>query len=136
MKRRAPINLLTRKAAQRAGYLVGKVESFNKNVGPHGVFVDLWNFADFLAVSHQREPQRLLIQATSESNRSSRLAKLKNAPEVRRCILAGIAVELWTWLKVAGRWRLRRTNVGLNVVTDAVARPRRSRKAKQAELFA
>lgn len=120
------------KALRDAGYLAGIVEKFNHHAN---VRQDLFGFADLIAVAAHRDPQRILIQTTTEPNRSSRLAKMRGLPEVRRCIQAGVSVELWTWRKLAGKWRLRRSTLGVDCVTDAVARPRRGRKAKQTELF-
>lgn len=121
-------------AARRSGYLAAVVEKWNAHAQ---IRQDLFGFADILLVAPHREPQRILVQATTAGHLAERIEKLRGIANVRRCIQAGFSVECWGWLRRDGRWHLRRKVITLEAVKDAGDRPRgRRRVNRQKELFA
>jgi hypothetical protein len=66
---------------------------------------DLWGIGDILCL---RDGETLLVQTTSGSHFTDRLAKIgdcEHLPEIRK---AGWRIELHGWRKLKGRWACRR----------------------------
>ena len=103
----------------KAGYLVGTVEQwtrFPSKVPPFKtvqIRKDLFGFADVIAV---RPGAVFLLQVTSGANASARVEKLLNdrevAPNVLKCLQAGIRIAVHSWAKQGARgerklWKIR-----------------------------
>ena len=84
------------------GYLAEVVERWN----PHAkVRHDLFGLVDVLAL---RAGQVLGVQATSRSNVSARVVKLRSHANLLPVLRAGIAVQVWGWARMSsGRVELR-----------------------------
>jgi hypothetical protein len=91
---------------RKRGYLAGVVER-------HNVFSrkksDLFGFLDVVAV---RDGEILGIQATSGSNVSARIAKIRAAAELPIVLSSGMRIAVWGWAKRGKRnkrkvWTLR-----------------------------
>lgn len=110
----------TIEALKAEGWITGIVEKWN----PHArIRQDLFGFADILAASPDCMPK--LIQTTSGSNVSSRVAKIIAEPRARTALLSGFVIEVWGWrrLKVkrggnAVRWEPRIVSVTLADFAD------------------
>lgn len=86
---------------RREGWRAAVVERWN----PHArIRQDLFGVVDVLAI---RQGETLAVQATSDSNVSSRVTKLEDSealPELRE---AGWSLQVWGWRKRKGRWEPR-----------------------------
>jgi hypothetical protein len=95
-------------ALRRAGILAAVVERWN----PHAkIRQDLFGFVDLVAVD-EALPGVLAIQATSQSNAASRVAKVLEEPRAAVWLAAGNRVQVWGWRKLKRRegrklWRAR-----------------------------
>lgn len=81
----------TKEALELAGWTVGKTEHwcpFSRRRK------DLFNGLDFVAI---RPGEILGVQATSKSNVSARVRKLKEEPRIRAWVDAGAKCEVWGW---------------------------------------
>ena len=100
------------KVLREEGWLVQVVERFCHWSKRR---IDLFSIGDILGI-HPDVSGTLIIQCTSQSNKSSRWQKLIAAPESRIILQAGNKLELWTWAKrgkkgVRKLWELQRTPV-------------------------
>lgn len=104
----------TKQRLQAAGYVVGIVEKWNQHGnGGKGIRVDLFGFADLLAVRCDK-PGALFVQATTAGHISHRLEKIRQEPRVRTVLLASNRVEIWGWRKrKSGLWDVTRRVVGI-----------------------
>jgi hypothetical protein len=119
---------------RKLGYLPAVVERW---VPKADVRVDLWHFADVLAV-HPRDRLFLLVQVTTAAHVSHRLAKAKRRPELAAWLRAGGRFEVHGWRQAGGRWELRRvevTGADLAEVVLAAPRPRRQRRGERQGLL-
>lgn len=116
-----------------SGYRAAVVEKWNAHAK---LRQDLFGFADIIAVTRNpnRQPQRLLINATGITGVAGHVQKIRETAAARDCIAAGFSVEVWGWCSRTKR--LRRVSVTAEAVRDAGERRRWGRKAEQAELFA
>ena len=98
----SPTQLTLRHLRDEGWPLVEVTEKWN----PHaGIRQDLFGFIDVLAVG----PQGVLaVQATSADNVASRIRKITDHPNLGAVREAGIAIHVYGWKKVAGRWTLHR----------------------------
>ena len=90
---------------------------------------DLFGFADVLAVS-TADKAFLLIQATSDSNVSSRLKKAQARPELAAWLRAGGLFEVHGWSRCGGRWQGRRVSVRAEDLSAIPLTPSRRRKSR------
>jgi hypothetical protein len=128
------------------GMLACVVERYVAPFGrPFGHRLDVWGFGDVLVLDGQ--PGSLLIQATSGTNVSSRVAKirLECSAAARAWLAAGNRIQVWGWAKqgAAGQrklWSLRVVHVaGEDLAPVELKAPhgrRRRRHAQQLELAA
>ncbi|MSU78914.1 MAG: hypothetical protein EXS16_12565 [Gemmataceae bacterium] len=94
---------LTLKALRQRGSIACVVERW---IAQAGIRVDAFGFADVL-VADPLERRITLVQATSLSNVSARVAKIRSKPEAATWIEAGGAIEVWGWIKRGGIWRVK-----------------------------
>ena len=94
---------------RKGGYLPAVVEKWNMHAR---IRQDLFGFIDVLAV---KDGETLAVQATSDSNVSSRVAKIASeelAEKVAAVRKAGWRIVVHGWRKAAnGRWQLREVDV-------------------------
>ena len=100
------------------GWLAEKVEHYHHY---ERKTFDLFGIAD-IAAARADVPGLLLIQCTSQSNKSSRWQKLISAPASRILLSAGNRIEVWTWGKRGKKgqrktWQLQRKPVTLADLT-------------------
>jgi len=79
------------KMLRARGYFCKVVEKWNAHAG---VRQDLWG-GDILAVKPGKPP--LLVQTTTQSNQSARIAKLRALPSTTRLLRAGWAIVVHGW---------------------------------------
>lgn len=114
----------TLRELRRLGYRCQVVE----HTVPH-TFIkrDLFGFIDILAVGSAACGRKTLaVQATSGSNLSARVAKIRSSclPALRDCLWAGWRVEVWGWRKVGARgkrkvWECRKVKLTMNGEAEA-----------------
>lgn len=85
-----------------SGWIACVVESWVPRVN---IRRDAFGIADILAAKPPNG--RLLVQATSDSNVSARLKKIKASPYTARLLASGIAIQVWGWGKRKNRWQCR-----------------------------
>ena len=88
---------------RRLGFMADVCERWIALVG---IRRDLFHCIDIVAVK-AGEPI-LGVQATSASNLSSRLNKVRSLPAMRTWLAAGGSFECWGWALWLGRWHMRR----------------------------
>lgn len=98
-KRKKPFsaNNASRKKLESEGWTVGKVDQ-SVNTGKFVFTVDLWHFADLIAMSPGRGV--MLIQATahtSTSNFHARVAKVRAEPRHAIALACGIRIQVHSW---------------------------------------
>lgn len=105
---------------RKNNWLVGVTEKWN----PHSkTRHDLFGFIDLLAVDDQ--PGVLGIQATSDSNVSARVAKIRTIPAHVQFLEAGNRIQVWGWGKkkprgtLVAKWSLRIVHVTLQQQEDS-----------------
>jgi hypothetical protein len=101
--KKTDFNPMQRRWFERHGYTYARVEHANAF---GAVNVDLWGFADYLAV---KPGDILLVQVTSMSNAAARERKIRSAPEFAKWIEAGGRVEVHAWKQPGGpgsKWEL------------------------------
>jgi hypothetical protein len=117
---------------RRTGHIAGVVERFIAAVNRRS---DLFGFADLIAV-HRVEPGVLLLQATTRTNVSARLAKAKSKPELAVWLRNGGRFQVWGWYLAAGRWQVKRVEVRGDDLRDVVHEaPRQRRRDREPNLF-
>jgi len=97
-------------------YKKGKCRSCG-NTPLIGVRVDLFGFADIIALRQERavsvripggtfqtSSEIVFVQVTSASNHASRRNKILASPEAKLCILAGCSILIQSWRKKDNRW--------------------------------
>lgn len=91
----------TMKVVRAAGGIAYVVEKWNAHTMRR---IDAWGFGDVLA-AYPDDKRVLLIQATSTSNLSKRVAKIKTetADAAEAWLRAGGEIEAWGWRKYAKR---------------------------------
>jgi len=100
----------SREALEAAGYHVEVVEQ-NRRVGNKAWKVDLWGWADLLAI---RRGEVLAVQTTSAANVPSRVRKITESPLLARVREAGIRILVHGWRKPSKRsptWTLREVDL-------------------------
>ncbi len=104
------INTKTIEALRAEWPLVEKVEHWVSFGGKGGIRKDLFGFADFVAV---RDGFVLLVQATSWSNVSARVKKIRELPAHSVWLWSRHRfIEVWGWRKSkSGRWEKKVVNV-------------------------
>lgn len=91
---------------RKRGYLAAVVEKWNVHARVRN---DLFGFVDVIALKGEKT---LAVQATSGSNVSSRIAKIRESLNLPLVLAAGWRVAVWGWRKnSAGRWVLREEEV-------------------------
>ena len=85
---------------RKSGYLVGVVERW---ISGANVRRDLFGFADVLAV-HPVRREVVLVQVTTLSNLSVRVAKIRGIPELPALLAAGLGIQAHGWVRRSGRW--------------------------------
>jgi hypothetical protein len=113
---------------RRLGYLAAVVETWIPRIERRR---DLFGIADVLAV-HPRDKAVLLVQATSAGHVQDRLRRVQARPETAVLLRAGLAVEVWGWRRLDGRWHCRRVAVRPGDLA-AVVLSRLGRRRKQKE---
>jgi len=91
---------LTLRRLRDAGYLAAVVEKWNQHAR---IRQDLFGFADVIAARADKAGV-LLVQTTTVSNQSKRLAKLLAIPAVAVVLQAQNRIQVHGWKKVLGRW--------------------------------
>lgn len=92
----------SRQLLSAAGWTVATVEWFNVHTRRRH---DLFGFGDLLAMKPGTAP--CIIQVTSGSNVSSRLAKIAGLPEAGIALASGFTIEIHGWRKLKSnrnRW--------------------------------
>lgn len=100
-KKRANLNPRQQEWFARNGYTFARVEHAN---AWGAVTVDLWGFADYLAV---RPGEILLVQVTTLANAAAREKKARGKPELRAWLKAGGRFQVHAWRQPGGpgtRW--------------------------------
>lgn len=69
-------------------------DNSERRQGP--ITIDLFGCIDIVAV-HPKLRQTLFVQVTSDSNRASRVKKVKRSQHVQALLESGARVEIWTW---------------------------------------
>ena len=92
-------------AGRKQGWTVDVVERWIGG-GRIKVRKDLFGFIDIVALQPDL-PGLLGIQATSRSNVSSRVKKIREEPRSETWLAAGNRIEVWGWGKKTGRWGVR-----------------------------
>ena len=96
----------TLKVLKAAGWLCGKVESWNPWCKMRH---DLYGMFDYLAL----KPGELVgVQITSGSNHAARIKKLLANPALSMWLSTGQRAEVRSWSKRGGRWVERVTDMG------------------------
>jgi hypothetical protein len=72
---------------------------------------------------HPVRQELLLVQATTASNLSSRLRKVKALPEVKAWLQAGGKFECWGWFQKSGKWDVKQVDVSIEDLAGEVVRP-------------
>jgi len=81
--------------ARKMGWLAGVVEKWN----PHArIRQDLLGFIDLIVLDSLAGT--LAVQATSASNVSSRVAKIKASENAARWLAEGNRVQVWGWKRI------------------------------------
>ena len=81
--------------ARKLGWLAGSVEKWN----PHArIRQDLFGFIDLIVLDGQGGT--LAVQATSASNVSSRVAKIKANEAAPRWLAEGNRIQVWGWKRI------------------------------------
>jgi hypothetical protein len=123
---------------RRRGFIVTRCETWVPLPGKlgGGIRRDAFGIADIIAV-HPRDRLVLLVQATSLSNVSSRVAKIQGKPEAVKLLQAGIRIEIWGWGKRAGRWVPKIVSIRPDDLEPVIVQriPRRPTPTVQPELF-
>lgn len=88
--------------ARKLGYIAAVVEKWIPQTRQRK---DLFGFVDVLCL---RGPNTLAIQATSGSNHSARVAKIKASENLPAMLAAGWVVEVWSWKKTGPRGAVKR----------------------------
>jgi hypothetical protein len=101
---------------RQEGYLAEVVERWLPHAWRR---VDLFGFADLLAV-HARDRRFLLVQTTSDSNLSKRVAKVHSCPGAALWLQAGGRIECHGWRKRGGKWAARRVAVSAEDLAPTV----------------
>lgn len=95
---------------RKRGYHAAVVEHWNSHIK---VRQDLWGIADVIAV-HPMWREFVLVQATSVSNISSRVNKVKASRNLAPWILAGGRFVVHGWRKLkSGLWDVREVEITL-----------------------
>lgn len=110
---------------RKDGYTVSLVEKWvpQTAAGFKGPILrkDVWGFGDILAVKIH-ESAVILLQTTSRSNISSRLAKIKEIPEAGIWLASGnrIVIHGWSQKKGHRRWICKEVEVSFEVIKAQV----------------
>lgn len=97
------------------GYLAEVVERFNAFAKVRN---DLYGIGDVLAI---KPGAVLLVQATSRSNVSARVFKLRGHENLLPVLRAGIRVEVWGWARMAsGRVECRIVDMAEHLETTSI----------------
>lgn len=87
------------KALRELGYTVERVEHWNHYAKKR---YDFGGFADLIAYN---DYETLAVQATTNSNRGKRVAKIAASERAARWARApGRRIEVWGWRKLGGKW--------------------------------
>lgn len=87
------------------GYTAEVVEKWN----PHArIRQDLFGIIDIVAL---KGADTLAVQATTDSNVSSRVHKIADSPNVAAIREAGWRIEVWGWKKAGRIWERRTVDV-------------------------
>lgn len=126
------------KLLRKSGYLVAPVERWLMIPGRH-VKQDMFGCFDLFACRPAtREIQ--LVQVTSLSNVSARVAKVKGTPELPGLLACGIRAVVHGWTKRGGRWTVKVVEInGGDLEPVVISRPPRRRmdgRYRPADLFA
>ena len=120
---------------RRLGFLAVPVERWLPAVNRK---VDLLGVADVLAV-HARDRLFLLVQATTSTHATDRLARCRRRPELKTWLAAGGLFAVWGWEKRGERWMVRKVAItGQDLAEVPLAqlpRRRRGKGERQRELF-
>jgi hypothetical protein len=109
---------------RRSGFTAAVVEKWVPIPGK-SIRRDLFGFADLLGF-HPVQQTFLLVQTTTLTNLSTRLARVQARPEAALWIRAGGMVEVRGWAKRAGKWRVKRVAVtGETLATQTIVSPPR-----------
>jgi len=90
---------------RKRGYVAEVVEKWIPQVKRRK---DLFGIGDVLAI---REGEVLLVQATSDSNVSSRVNKIGDAEATGAVRKAGIRIHVHGWRKAGSRWQCREVDL-------------------------
>ena len=90
---------------RKRGYVAEVVEKWIPQVKRRK---DLFGIGDVLAI---REGEVLLVQATSDSNVSSRVNKIGDAEQTGAVRKAGIRIHVHGWRKRGSRWQCREVDL-------------------------
>ncbi len=126
---------LTMRYLRCAGYLVDVCERW---IPIHGKDIrkDLFGIGDLVAITPDEPP--LLVQCTSMSNVSARIAKARHCPGLAIWLRTGSRFQVIGWMKRAGQWCPKIIELqGADMDAMVLCRPpRRSRdRHRQGDLF-
>ncbi len=125
---------LTMRYLRRAGYLPDIVERW---IPGANIRKDLFGIGDLLAVTVNEPP--LLVQCTSLTNVSARIAKARQCPGLAIWLMTGSRFQVIGWAKVRGEWHSKIVELkGPDMAPDVLARPPRRRRSRYqaGDLFA
>ena len=94
------------KLLREMGYVAQTVEYWH---APSRRRRDLFGCIDIIAC--HREHGILGVQATSRVNHSTRVKKCQQSPQILEWLLAGGALQVWSWAKVKGRWQVKSESI-------------------------
>jgi len=117
---------------RRAGYLVDRCEQWNAFSQTRK---DLLGVGDLLALTVGEPP--LLVQSTTVSNVSARIAKCRESQALALWLGTGCRFVVHGWSLVNGRWHCKIVELsGADMAADVLSRPpRRGRKTESGDLF-
>jgi hypothetical protein len=117
------------------GWIAAPVERF---IAVKQIRIDLFGFGDVVA-AHAKNKRILIVQCTSLSNLSSRVAKVRSKPEAAAWLAANGEIQCWGWALREGHWQAKIVEIhGDDMqaeVVQAIPRKRRKPRYEQGVLF-